>query len=134
MTLYGNSSMTALGKPIHQVASLSADPGMDMDRTVTVRLLPAVAVLGAMYYCLLAFLIGLTAAIPWPSWWIGVFHDRHIGGLAWIIGSHTIGVFSAATPIAVVSVLINRGLAGLLGLAVGFKCKRQVRLKYSHFS
>jgi hypothetical protein len=37
----------------------------------------------------------------------------------WIVGWHTIGVFSAAIPIAVAAVLIVREQATLLGIIVG---------------
>jgi hypothetical protein len=39
--------------------------------------------------------------------------------MIWIIGSHTIGVFSAAIPIAFATVLVLRNQAMLLGIVVG---------------
>ena len=90
-----------------------------MDRSVRLRLLFAAPVLGAVYYYLLILLIGLTSASPWPSWWVGTFPNRHVAALIWIVGSHTIGVFSAAIPIAVATVLVLRGQAMLLGIIVG---------------
>ncbi len=90
-----------------------------MDRSVRLRLVLAAPVLGAVYYYLLIFLIGWTSASPWPSWWIGAFPNRHVAALIWIIGSHTIGVFSAAIPIAFATMLIVRGQAMLLGIIVG---------------
>ena len=90
-----------------------------MDRPVRLRLLLAAPVLGAVYYYLLIFLIGLTSATPWPSWWIGTLPNRHVAALIWIIGSHTIGVFSAAIPIAFATVLVLRKQAMLLGIIVG---------------
>src|ERR1700722_4459200 len=90
-----------------------------MDRPVRLRLILAAPVLGAVYYYLLIFLIGLTAATPWPSGWIGTLPNRHVAALIWIIGSHTIGVFSAAIPIAFATVLVLRKQAMLLGIIVG---------------
>ena|SRR5258708_7886129 len=90
-----------------------------MDRSVRFRLVLAAPVLAAINYYLLIFLIGWTSASPWPSWWIGTFPNRHMAVLIWIIGSHTIGVFSAAIPIAIAAVLIVREQAMLLGIIVG---------------
>ncbi len=90
-----------------------------MDRSVGLRLVLAASVLVAVYYYLLIFLIGWTSAKPWPSWWIGSFSNRHVAALIWIIGSHTIGVFSAAIPTAVATVLVLRKQAMLLGIVVG---------------
>jgi hypothetical protein len=90
-----------------------------MDRSVRFRLVLAAPVLGAAYYYLLIFLIGWTSATPWPSWWIGSFPSRHMAALIWIIGSHTIGVLSAAIPIAIAAVLIVREQAMLLGIVAG---------------
>jgi hypothetical protein len=42
-----------------------------------------------------------------------------VAALIWIIGSHTIGVFSAAIPIAFATVLVLRKQAMLLGIIVG---------------
>jgi hypothetical protein len=92
---------------------------MDMDRSVRFRLVLAVPALVAVYYYLLIFVIGWTSASPWPSWWIGIFSNRHMAVLIWIIGSHTIGVLSAAVPIAIAAVLIVRVRAMLLGIIVG---------------
>jgi hypothetical protein len=93
--------------------------GMDMDRSVRLRLVLAAPVLGAVYYYLLILLIGLTSASPWPSWWVGTFPNRHVAALIWVVGSHTIGVLAAAIPIAVAAVLVLRGQAMLLGIIVG---------------
>ncbi|HEY6456026.1 MAG TPA: hypothetical protein VIY90_12190 [Steroidobacteraceae bacterium] len=90
-----------------------------MDLSVGLRLVLATPVLVAVYSYLLIFLIGWTSEIPWPSWWIGSFPNRHVAALIWIIGSHTIGVFSAAIPTAVATVLVWRKQAMLLGLVVG---------------
>lgn len=90
-----------------------------MDRSFRLRLVLAAPVLGAAYYYLLIFLIGWTSASPWPSWWIGAFPNRHIAALIWIIGSHTIGVLSAAIPVAIAAVLLVRAQAMLLGVIVG---------------
>jgi hypothetical protein len=92
---------------------------MDMDRSVRFRLVLAAPALVAVYYYLLIFVIGWTSASPWPSWWIGIFSNRRMAVLIWIIGSHTIGVLSAAVPIAIAAVLIVRERAMLLGIIVG---------------
>jgi hypothetical protein len=91
-----------------------------MDRSVRLRLILAAPTLGAVYYYLLIFMIGLTSATPWPSWWTGTLPNRHVAALIWIIGSHTIGVFSAAIPVAFATVLVLRKQAMLLGIIVGF--------------
>ncbi len=90
-----------------------------MDRSVGLRLALATPVLGAVYYYLLISLIGWTSAIPWPTWWIGTFPNRHVAALIWIIDSHMIGVLSAAIPIAVATVLVLRKQAMLLGIVIG---------------
>lgn len=90
-----------------------------MERSVRLRLVLAAPVLAAIYYYLLIFLIGWTSASPWPSWWFGIFPNRHMAVVTWMVGSHTIGVFSAAIPIAVAAVLIVREQATLLGIIVG---------------
>jgi len=90
-----------------------------MDRPARLRLILAAPVLGAVYYYLLIFLIGLTAATAWPSWWIGTLPNRHVAELIWIIGSHTIGVFCAAVPSAFATVIVLRKQAMLLGIIVG---------------
>jgi hypothetical protein len=90
-----------------------------MDRSVRFRLVLTAPALGAIYYYLLLFLIGWTSAGAWPSWWIGSFPNRHIAALIWIIGTHTVGVFAAAIPIAVAVVLIVRQRAMLLGTIAG---------------
>lgn len=90
-----------------------------MDRHVRLRLILAAPVLGAVYYYLLIFLIGLTSVTPWPSWWIGLLPNRHVAARIWIIGWHTIGVLSAAIPIAFAAMLVLRKQAMLLGIIVG---------------
>jgi hypothetical protein len=45
--------------------------------------------------------------------------NRHLAARIWIIGFHTIGMFSAAIPIAIAVVLIVREKATLLGICVG---------------
>jgi len=90
-----------------------------MDRPVQLRLILAAPVLGAVYYYLLIFLIGFTSAAPWPSWWIGALPNRHVAALIWIVGLHTIGVVSAALPVAFATVLVLRKQAMLLGIAGG---------------
>jgi hypothetical protein len=92
---------------------------MDMERSIRLRLVLAAPVLGVLYFYLLVFLIGWTSAQHWPPWWFGVFPSRHFAAVAWIIGSHTIGVFSAAIPIAIAAVLIVREQAMLLGIVAG---------------
>jgi hypothetical protein len=92
---------------------------MDMERSVRLRIGLAAPILGILYFYLLVFLIGWTSARAWPSWWFGIFPDRHIAALTWIIGLHTIGVISAALPIACAAVVIVRKQATLLGVIVG---------------
>jgi hypothetical protein len=119
--------MTPMGKPILHVAFAivgechwpAQSKGMYMERSVRLRLVFAAPVLSALYFYLLIFLIGWTSTSVWPSWWVGIFPSRHIAALTWIVGLHTIGVFSAALPIAVVAVLIAREQAALLGAIVG---------------
>jgi hypothetical protein len=48
-----------------------------------------------------------------------MFPTRHIAAVTWMIGLHTIAVFSAAIPIAVAAVFIVRKQAALLGAIVG---------------
>ena len=90
-----------------------------MDRSFRLCLALAAPVLGAAYYYLLIFLIGWTSASPWPSWWIGALPNRHIAALIWVIGSHTVGVFSAVIPVAIAVVFLVRAQAMLLGIIVG---------------
>jgi len=90
-----------------------------MDRSVRFRLVLAAPVLGAMYFYLLLFLIGWISASAWPSWWMGSFPTRRIAALIWIVGTHTIGVFAAAIPVAVAAVLVLRERAMLLGTIAG---------------
>jgi hypothetical protein len=92
---------------------------MDMERSVQVRLVLAALVLGGIYYYLLIFLISWTSTRLWPSWWFGIFPNRRVAAVIWIVGWHTIGVFSAAIPIAAAAVLIVREQAILLGTIVG---------------
>jgi hypothetical protein len=90
-----------------------------MDRSVRFRVILAAPVLGAVYYYLLIFMIGLTSATPLPAWWIGTLPNRHVAALFWIIGTHTVGLFFAAFPIAFATVLVLRKQAMLLGIIVG---------------
>lgn len=90
-----------------------------MQRSVRLRLGLAAPVLAALYFYLLIFLIGWTSARPWPSWWFGIFPSRHVAALTWMVGLHTIGVFSAAVPIAIATAVIVREHAALLGVIVG---------------
>src|SRR5208282_3133474 len=92
---------------------------MDMERSVRLRFVLAAPVLAASYFYLLIFLIGWTSTRFWPSWWFGVFPSRHIAALTWTVGLHTIGVLSAALPVAVAAVVIARERAALLGVIVG---------------
>jgi hypothetical protein len=119
--------MTPVGRPIGPVVfatfggdkKLSLTEGMDMERSVRLRIGLAAPVLGVLYFYFLVFLIGWTAARAWPSWWFGIFPDRHIAALTWMIGLHTIGVISAALPIAFAVVVIVRKQSTLLGVIVG---------------
>ena len=90
-----------------------------MQRSVRLRLGLAAPLLGTQYFYLLVFLIGWTSARPWPSWWFGIFPSRHVAVLTWMVGLHTIGVFSAAVPIAIATAVIVREQAALLGVIVG---------------
>jgi hypothetical protein len=90
---------------------------MNMERSVRLRLGLAAPVLGALYYYLLVFLIGWTSAVlQWPSWWLGVFPSRHIAAVTWLVCVHTIGVISAAIPVAAMAIAIVRERAVLLGI------------------
>jgi len=91
---------------------------MDMERSVRLRLVLAAPLLAALYFFFLIFVIGWTSATSWPPWWLAVFPSRHIGAVTWMIGLHTIAVFSAAIPVAVAAVLIVRERAALLGAIV----------------
>jgi len=90
-----------------------------MNFAARTRLVLAAAVLATVYYYLLVFLIGLTSTRLWPAWWYGVFPSRHLAAVTWMIGWHTIGVLSAALPVAVASVIIMRDRAALLGALAG---------------
>ena len=58
-------------------------------------------------------------ARPWPGWWFGVFPNRHIAGVTWLVTVHTVAVLSAALPVAIASVVIARDRATRLGAAAG---------------
>lgn len=90
-----------------------------MERSVRLRLVLAAPVLAALYFYLLVFLIGLTSAQHWPSWWFGVFPSRHFAAVLWLVVLHTTGVLSAAVPIAFAAVIIVRKKAVFLGAIVG---------------
>ena len=90
-----------------------------MERSVRLRLALAAPVLAALYFYLLVILIGWTSAQHWPSWWFGVLPSRHVAAVAWMVALHTIGVLSAAVPIAFVAVVIVRKEAVFLGAIVG---------------
>ncbi len=72
-----------------------------------------------LYFYLLIFLIGWTSTKLWPSWWFGISSSRRIAALTWMVGLHTMGVLSAAIPIAAAAVLIVRERAALLGTIIG---------------
>ncbi len=90
-----------------------------MERSVRLRLVFAAPVLAAMYFYLVVLALGWTSAQHWPSWWFGVFPSRHFAAVAWMVILHTVGVFSAASVIAVAAVIIVRKEAVLLGAIVG---------------
>jgi hypothetical protein len=92
---------------------------MDMERSIRLRLVLAAPVLGVLYFYLLVFLIGWTSAQHWPPWWFAVFPSRHFAAVAWMVILHTVGVFSAAVPIAFAAVIIVRKEAVLLGAIAG---------------
>lgn len=88
-----------------------------MERSVRLRLGLAAPVLGALYFYLLVFLIGsISAILQRPSWWLGIYPNRHIAAVIWLVCVHTIGVISAAIPIAAMAVAIVRERAVLLGI------------------
>src|SRR5450631_2428249 len=80
----------------------------------------AAGVLATVYYYLLDYIVGLTMARHWPSWWFGLFPSRHVAGVAWLVTLHTIGVLSAAFPVGFASVIIARNRGILLGAIAGF--------------
>jgi hypothetical protein len=90
-----------------------------MNVAVRTRLVLAAAVLAAVYYYLLVFLIGLTSTRLWPAWWYAVFPSRHMAAVTWMAGWHTIGVIGAALPAALAAVFIMRSRAALLGALAG---------------
>jgi hypothetical protein len=92
---------------------------MDMERSVRLRLILAAPVLAGLYFYLLVLLIGWTSAQHWPAWWFGVFPSRHFAAVAWMVVLHTIGVLSAAVPMAFAAVIIVRKEAVFLGAVVG---------------
>lgn len=88
-----------------------------MERSVRLRLGLAAPVLGALYFYLLVFLIGsISAILQRPSWWLGIYPNQHIAAVTWLVCVHTIGVISAAIPIAAMAVVIARERAVLLGI------------------
>jgi hypothetical protein len=91
-----------------------------MERSIRLRLVLAALILVAMYSYLLVLLIGLTSARHWPSWWFSVFPSRHFAVVAWMVALHTVGVLSAAVPVALAAVIIERRKAVVLGAIVGF--------------
>jgi hypothetical protein len=92
---------------------------MDMERSLRLRLVLAAPILAALYFYLLVFLIGLTFAQHWPSWWFRVFPSRHFAAVLWLVVLHTTGVLSAAVPIAFAAVIIVRKEAVFLCAIVG---------------
>jgi hypothetical protein len=90
-----------------------------MNFAVRTRLVLSAAVLAAVYYYLLVFLIGLTSTRLWPAWWYAGFPSRHMAAVTWMAGWHTIGVIGAALPVALAAVFIMRSRAALLGALAG---------------
>jgi hypothetical protein len=84
-----------------------------------IRFALTAAVLAVAYFYLLVYLIGLTSARPLPGWWLGVFSNRHIGVITWVVGLHTAGVLAAALPIAVSALVLARKNAVQVGLLAG---------------
>jgi hypothetical protein len=89
-----------------------------MTVTARIRFFLAAVVLAAVYYYSLVFLVGWTSVHERPGWWLGVFPTRHFAVVAWLVALHTAAVLLAALPVAVVSVVIARREAVLLGLTV----------------
>jgi hypothetical protein len=90
-------------------------------RHAGIRLALSVVVLTPAYYCLLIFIVGWTSAVPWPTWWLELFPSRRAGVIVWAVSLHTIGVFSAALPVAIASVVVARKHAWQLGGIVAFR-------------
>jgi len=90
-----------------------------MEPSVRLRLGLAAPLLAALYYYLLVFIIGWTSTRFWPTWWFGVFPTRHMAAVTWMVGLHTLAVFSAALPVAVIVVFTTREKVGLLSALVG---------------
>lgn len=87
-----------------------------MALTARIRFFLAALVLAAGYFYLLIYIIGWTAARHWPSWWFGVFPNRHVGAVIWLATLHTAAVLTAALPIGIAAVILARKKAVLLGL------------------
>jgi hypothetical protein len=81
-----------------------------------IRFALAAAILGAVYYYLLVYLVGWMSTHERPGWWIGIFPTRRIDALGWLVLLHTSAVLLAALPIAVAAVIIERTHAVLLAL------------------
>lgn len=77
----------------------------------------AVVLLAFLYSYLLLFLVGYAVAIPRPSWWEGIFASRHFAMLLWLTVVHTIAVFAAAAPIALLSLVSVPARALLVGVS-----------------
>jgi hypothetical protein len=89
-----------------------------MSVAARIRFALAAGVLAAVYYYLLVYLVGWTSAHERPGWWLGVFPTRHSAVIAWLVALHTAAVLLAALPVALVTVIIARREAVLLGLTV----------------
>ena len=90
-----------------------------MPAATSVRFMVAVPLLGAAYYYLLLYVVGYSAAMPRPLWWVPAFPTRHLVAIIWLVLVHTLGVLAAALPIAVAAILIRRDRAAQLGICVG---------------
>jgi hypothetical protein len=87
-----------------------------MTVTSRIRFTVAALILAAVYYYLLVFLVGWTSVRVRPEWWLGLFPTRHVAVIAWLVTLHTAAVLLAALPVAIVTVVIARREAVLLGL------------------
>lgn len=90
-----------------------------MERFARIRLVLSIMALAVAYYYLLIYLVGWTSAQPWPGWWFALFPSRRIVVISWMVILHTIAVLSAASPVAVASLLIDRTRALWVGAIAG---------------
>lgn len=88
-----------------------------MTVTARIRFALTAAVLAAVYFYLLVYLIGWMSVRQRPGWWLGAFPTRYVAAITWLIVLHTAAVLCAAIPVAVAAVVLARQKAVQLGLA-----------------